>query len=108
MKQIFLLLFIFSIAANAQSLYKPRANSVVSYRNGEDFKISFTKTLNSYIYKPNDRLLNPNLKQKIESFMNTTKFVQYRGVGKFTLNIIKRKNDYYIVQQKFPERLILL
>jgi len=40
--------------------------------------------------------------------MNTTKFIEFRGVGAFTLNIIKRKDNYYVVQQKFPERLILL
>ena len=96
------------MAVNAQSLHKPRANTAVSYRNLEAFEVTFTKTLNSYIYKRNDILLDASLKQKIESFMNTTKFIEFRGVGAFTLNIIKRKDNYYVVQQKFPERLILL
>lgn len=108
MKTLLILLFFLGGSASAQSLYNAKANDKVSTRNTEDFTVTFEKTLTSYIYKRNDRLLTDDLKPKIEKFMNTTRFVEFRRLGLFELNVIKRKGKYYIVQQKFPERLISL
>lgn len=108
MKPLTLLLFFISLSVNGQSLYNPKANEKVSSRDSEAFVVKFEKTLNSYIYKRNDRLLTDDLKPKIERFMSTTRFVEFRRLGVFNLNIIKRQGKYYVVQQKFPERLILL
>ena len=108
MKTLIIFIFLLGGSANAQSLYNAKANDKVSTRNTEDFTVKFEKTLTSYIYKRNDRLLTDNLKQKIESFVNTTRFTEFRRLGLFELNVIKRQGKYYIVQQKFPERLISL
>lgn len=104
-----LLLFILiSFNCNAQSLYDAKANEKVSYRDSESFSVSFTKSLYGLTFEQNDRKLNADLKTKIERFMKNTNRPKFKGQGKFTLNIIKRNNQYYVVESRKPERLLEL
>lgn len=104
-----LLFFILiSFNCNAQSLYDPKANDKVSYVDSESFSISFTKSLYGLTFDQNNRTLNTNLKTKIERFMKNTNRPRFKGQGKFTLDIIKRDNQYYVVESRKPERLLEL
>ncbi|WP_312310983.1 hypothetical protein [Empedobacter brevis] len=107
MKTIILFIFI-SFNCQAQSLYNPRANDKVSYVNSEAFSISFTKSLYGLTFEQNDRKLNPSLKKKIERYMKNTNRPKFKGQGKFTLDIVKRNNQYFVVESRKPERLLEL
>ena len=105
----FLLLFIvLATSVNAQSLYNSKANTEVSYRDTEAFTVTFKKSVYGLEFQRNDKVLNQELKTKIERFMKETKRPKFKGVGTFTLDIIKRNNTYYIVESKQPERLLKL
>ena len=104
-----LLLFILiSFNCNAQSLYDAKANEKVSYRDSEVFSISFTKSLYGLTFEQNDRKINKELKQKIERFMKNTNRPKYKGQGKFTLDIVRRNKQYFVVESRNPERLLEL
>lgn len=103
-----LLIFLLSFNCNAQSLYNAKANNKVSSVNQESFTISFSKSLYGLTFERNDRKLDESLKQKIERFMKNTNRPKFKGQGKFTLNIIKRNNRYYVVESRKPEKLLEL
>ena len=105
---IILLLFMFSTSGMAQSLYQPRSNNKISYRNQESFKITVTQTLQRLNFQPNDRNLTDDLKSKIEHFLQNTRIRKFRKIGTIELDIIKRDTIYYIIEQRKPERIIAL
>ena len=107
MKTIVLFILI-SFNCNAQSLYDAKANEKVSYRDTEAFSISFTKSLYGLTFEQNDRKLNKDLKTKIERFMKNTNRPKFKGQGKFTLDIVNRNNQYFVVETRKPERLLEL
>jgi len=107
MKTILLFILI-SFNCTAQSLYNAKASNKVSYVNQESFTISFSKSLYGLTFNQNDRKLNNDLKTKIEQFMKNTNRPKFKGQGKFTLNIIKRNNRYYVVESRKPEKLLEL
>lgn len=96
-----------SIGCHAQSLYNAKSNDKVSYRDSEAFYITFSKSAYGLEFERNSRALTPELKIKIERFMKNTNRPKYKGLGKFTIEIIKR-NNYYIVESKKPEKLLPL
>jgi len=100
-----LFLLFYAHVALAQSLYNERANTKLSYTNQEAFSISFEKSMYGITFNPNDRKLNNDLKNRIERFMNSTNRQKYRGLGKFTIDIVKRNGKYYVVEQLKPEML---
>ncbi|MGV1019314.1 hypothetical protein ACTS9V_06680 [Empedobacter falsenii] len=106
MKSIILLIFSFS--CQAQSLYNSKANDKVSYIDSESFSITFSKSLYGLTFEQNDRKLSTDLKTKIERFMKNTNRQKYKGQGKFTLDIVKRNNQYFVVESRKPERLLEL
>lgn len=98
MKTLFtLLLLTVSLSVMAQSFYNPRGNTKISYRDTEAFSVTFKKTMQSLVFKPNDRVLTPAIKAKIERFMATTNRTEFKGFGAFTLHIIKRQDIYYVL-----------
>ena len=107
MKKLLLFILI-SFNCNAQSLYDAKANEKVSYRDSESFSVSFTKSLYGLTFEQNDRKLSTDLKTKIERFMKNTNRPKFKGQGKFTLDIIKRNNQYYVIETRKPERLLEL
>lgn len=106
--KILLLFILISFNCSAQSLYDAKANEKVSYKDSESFSISFTKSLYGLTFEQNDRKLNKDLKSKIERFMKNTNRPKFKGQGKFTLDIIKRNNQYYVIETRKPERLLEL
>ncbi|MFD1614393.1 hypothetical protein [Gelatiniphilus marinus] len=107
MKALLLTLFIsLSFKVSAQSLYAPRTNTKISQTTSETFSVTFKKSMYGIAFKTNDRLLTNSLKTKIEQFMINTNCSKFKGLGVFTLNIIKRKGSYFVVEQKKPEKLI--
>ena len=107
MKKLLLFILI-SFNRNAQSLYDAKANEKVSYRDSESFSVSFTKSLYGLTFEQNDRKLSTDLKTKIERFMKNTNRPKFKGQGKFTLGIVKRNNQYFVVESRKPERLLEL
>jgi len=98
----------FSTSGMAQSLFQPRSNNKISYRNQESFKITVTQTLQRLNFQPNDRNLTDDLKSKIEHFLQNTRIRKFRKIGTIELDIIKRDTIYYIIEQRKPERIIAL
>lgn len=103
-----LLLILLSFTCQAQSLYNAKANNKVSYVDSESFSITFTKSLYGLTFEQNDRKLDNELKTKIERFMKNTNRPKFKGQGKFTLDIVKRNNQYFVVESRKPERLLEL
>ena len=103
-----ILLILFSFSCQAQSLYNPKANDKLSYVDSESFSITFTKSLYGLTFEQNDRKLDNELKTKIERFMKNTNRPKFKGQGKFTLGIVKRNNQYFVVESRKPERLLEL
>lgn len=109
LKIVLILSFInFSYITYAQSLYNPRANKKVSYLDTEDFSITFKKSMYGLTFNQNDRMLTKDLQTKIERFMKNTNRPIFKGLGTFTLHIIKRNDQYFVVESQKPEKLLAL
>lgn len=108
MKYLVLIVLLLSYNGYSQSLYNARANDKVSYKDSERFTVSFEKTAYGITFERNDRVLNDALKTKIERFMKNTNRPKYKGLGTFTLDIVKRGDKYYVVENKSPEKLLQL
>lgn len=107
MKYLVLIALMLCYSGHSQSLYNARANTEFS-KDTERFTVTFEKSMYGITFKRNDRTLTDELKTKIERFMKNTNRSKYRGVGTFTLEIIKRNGKYFVVEQKSPERLLEL
>ena len=107
-KKIWIIISLITLSCNAQSLYNPKAIDKVNYVDSESFSITFTKSLYGFTFKQNDRKLSADLKTKIERFMKNTNRPKFKGQGKFTLDIVKRNNQYFVVESRNPERLLEL
>lgn len=108
MKHLILIIVLFCYNGYSQSLYNAKANDKISYKDSERFTVSFEKSAYGITFKRNDRVLTDDLKNKIERFMKNTNRPEYKGLGTFTLDIVKRNNKYYVVESKSPERLLEL
>lgn len=109
MRSIFILGFlILFFVGSAQSLYRVRTNTQISYVNEEFFTTSFEHTAYGIIFKQNDRNLNDDLKSRIKKFIKKTNVSKFRKIGTIELDILKRNQIYYGVKQKKPERLLVL
>ncbi|WP_413534056.1 hypothetical protein [Empedobacter brevis] len=106
--KILILFILLSFSCHAQSLYDARANEKVSYRDSESFSITVTNSLYGLEFERNSRTLTPELKTQIERFMKNTKRPKYKHKGKLTLEIIKRDNQYFVVETRNPEKLLAL
>lgn len=104
MKPLLILLLFTSIAFAQQDKTFPRTAQKPSERVSESGSITFTKTLTSLQF---DRYTNQEYKDKITRFMKTN-HRNYRDLGSYTLHLVTRKGELYILEQKFPEKLILL
>lgn len=110
MKSIFILGFLFfGIVGSAQSsLYRNRTNTYPSYVNEELFTVSFEQSLYGITFKQDDKNLDDELKEGIKNFVKKTNVSKFRKIGTIELEIIKRKQIYYVVEQKKPEKLLEL
>lgn len=104
MKSILILLFITSIAFAQQDKTFPRTAQKPSERVSEMGSITFTKTMYSLQF---DRYTNQEYKDKITRFMKTNRR-NYRDLGTYTLRLVERKGQLFILEQKLPEKLIIL
>jgi hypothetical protein len=104
MKTLLLFLFVTSIGFAQQDKTFPKTAQKPTIRVSEAGSISFTKTMNSLQF---DRYVDEEYKQKIIRFMKTN-HRNYTDLGAYTLRLVKRNGDIYIIEQKNPEKLILL
>jgi len=104
MKLLLILLFITSIAFSQQYKTFPKTAQKPTERVSEAGSITFTKTLNSLQF---DRYTKQEYKDKITRFMKTN-HRNYTSLGTYTLHLVKRNGKLYILEQKLPEKLILL
>ena len=109
MKSLFILGFLlFFFVGSAQSLYRVRTNTQMSYVVEESFITSFERSGYGINFKRNDRNLNDDLKARIKNFIEKTNVPKFRKIGAIELEIIKRNEIYYVVKQKKPEKLLIL
>lgn len=104
MKKIILLLFITSLAFAQEDKTFPRTAQKPVERVNESGNITFTKTLTSLQF---ERYVKQEYKDKVTRFMKTNRR-NYTDVGTYTLHLVKRNGKLYILEQKLPEKLILL
>ena len=104
MKSILILLFVTSIAFAQQDKTFPKTAQKPMERVSESGSITFTKTMYSLQF---DRYTKQEYKDKITRFMKTN-HRNYKDLGTYTLHLVERKGELYILEQKFPEKLILL
>lgn len=100
---IFILLGFGSLSA--QSLYNPRANTKVSSIDTERFVINVEKNAYGIVFPRGQRALDNSLQSKIEKFLKTTLREKYQPLGTYSLEIIKRRGAYFVVESHQPERL---
>lgn len=67
-------------------------------------RITFVKTLNSLQF---ERSVSPDIQQKLLRFMKQNRR-NYTRLGTYTLHLVKRKSQLYVLEQRLPERLVLL
>lgn len=109
MKSLFILGFLLLFFVDpAQSLYRVRTNTQISYVNEESFTTSFERSGYGITFKRYDRNLNDDLKARIKNFIEKTNVPKFRKMGTMKLEIIKRKQIYYVVKQKKPGKLLVL
>lgn len=104
MKSILILLFITSITFAQQDKTFPKTAQKPMERVSESGSITFTKTMYSLQF---DRYTKEEYKQKITRFMKTN-HRNYTDLGKYTLRLVERNGSLFILEQKLPEKLILL
>lgn len=104
MKTILVLLFFTTIGFAQEDKTFPKTAQKPTERVSEAGSITFTKTLNSLQF---DRYTKQEYKDKITRFMKTNRS-GYRDLGTYTLHLVKRNGKLFILEQKLPEKLILL
>lgn len=104
MKAILILFLLTSLAFAQQDKTFPKTAQKPTERVDESGSITFTKTLTSLQF---DRYTNDEYKDKISRFMKTN-HRNYTHVGTYTLHLVKRNGKLYILEQRLPEKLILL
>lgn len=97
-----------SLTLSAQSFYGERKNTKVSQTTSEAFSVTFENSMYGITFQKNDRKLTETLKTKIERFVKHTNHSKYKAIGTVSLDIVSRNNNYYIVDQKSPEKLLEL
>ena len=104
MKLILVLLFTTFFAFSQRDTTFPLVSKKPSQRITEAGSITFTKTMYTLQF---DRYTNQEYRDKITRFMKT-KRRNYTNLGTYTLHLVQRKGNLYILEQRFPERLVLL
>jgi hypothetical protein len=101
---LFICLLITSVAFSQEDTTFYKVSKTPNERINESGSITFTKTLNSLQF---NRYTNQEYKDKITRFMQTN-HRNYTALGTYTLHLVKRNGKLYILEQKLPEKLILL
>ena len=104
MKKLILFLLFATVAFAQQDKTFPKAAQKPMERVNESGSITFTKTLTSLQF---ERYVSQEYKDKVTRFMKTNRR-NYTDVGTYTLHLVKRNGKLYILEQKLPERLIIL
>lgn len=80
------------------SLYpeSERAENVVASQNTEAFSIRIERTLYGINFNQNGSRLTEALRQKIEAYLNNTTHKQFKNIGVFTMDIVKRNGTYFV------------
>ncbi|MBU2526255.1 MAG: hypothetical protein KKC03_06615 [Bacteroidetes bacterium] len=105
MKLTALLLFI-SLATYAQvDTTFPRNQEKPNLNGYEEGSITFTKSLYGLSF---DRYVDRELQAKLKRFMFSNRHIAYRGIGTFTLKLVRKNGQIYVVERERPYGLILL
>lgn len=104
MKILFICLFVTAVGFAQQDKTFPRVATKPTERINEAGSITFIKTLQSLQF---DRYTSADIKEKVARFMKTN-YRNYTRLGTYNLHLVKRKNQLFILEQKQPEKLILL
>ena len=104
MKAVLILLFVTFTAFAQQDKTFPKTAQKPTERLSESGSVTLQKTLTSLQF---DRYTKQEYKDKITRFMKTN-HRNYTALGTYTLHLVKRKGSLYILEKKFPEKLIIL
>jgi hypothetical protein len=96
-------LITFSVHAQRDKTF-PRTAQKPYEKVTEAGSITFTKTMNSLQF---DRYTDNEVKQKVTRFMKTNRR-GYTALGSYTLRLVKRNGQLYILEKDRPDKLILL
>ncbi|NLN34304.1 MAG: hypothetical protein GX159_12025 [Flavobacteriaceae bacterium] len=105
----FLIVFSFLLSGTVfgQSLYQPCKKSADTYYE-ENFVVKLKKSSYGLQFDSFDRCLTDALKKGIERFMKETHRRDFRRNGEHSLQIVKDRGKYYVVEQESPLRLFEL
>lgn len=104
MKTLLVFLFLSTVAFAQQDKTFPKVATKPTERVSELGSITFTKTMSSLQF---DRYTSADIKEKVARFMKTN-HSNYTRLGVYTLHLVIRKNQLFILEQKLPQKLILL
>lgn len=106
MKVLYLILFTLISAAAFGQRDKtfPRAAQKPYEKVTEAGTVTFTKTLNSIQF---ERSVSAKIKEKVTRFMKTNRR-GYTSLGTYTLHLVKRNGELYIMERENPDKLILI
>ena len=103
MKTILFILFTSLCLAQQDKTFPITAQNPTA-RVNESGSITFTKTLQNLQF---ERYVKQEYKDKVTRFMKTNRR-GYTDVGTYTFHLVKRNGRLFILEQKLPEKLILL
>lgn len=102
---IIILSFALSGLAFGQSRYECQSSD--SWYK-EDFKVSLTKDSYGIQFESRNVCLTESIESGIKDFFRKTSYKEFNRMGRYTLRILKKGDDYFLVQSESPLNLIKL
>lgn len=80
------------------SLYpeSEQTENVVASQNTEAFAVRVERTLYGINFNQNGSKLTEALRQKIETYLSNTTHRQFKNIGVFTIDVVKRNGNYFV------------
>ncbi|MDT8347993.1 MAG: hypothetical protein RQ756_09340 [Flavobacteriaceae bacterium] len=101
---IFFLVTLTSIAQVDRTF--PRTSTSPNVRDYTIGEVQFTKSLVGLRFK---KYIDPELRTKIEKFMQSNRYRAYRPIGDYTLKLAKKRDGkIYVIERERPDKLIPL
>lgn len=97
--------FLLSGVVFGQSRYECQSSD---YWYKEDFKVNLTRDSYGIQFESRNACLTNTIEKGIKRFFQTTRYKEYYRMGKYTLRIVKKGDDYFVVQEENPSNLIKL
>lgn len=73
-----------------------RENRTALTRFSEAFTVSFTRSNYGVQFPQRSQKLTPELEDKLLDYLQKTRRLQFKGLGKKTIHLVKEDNTYYV------------